>query len=156
MINLIAPVLRMQLGINERHPVVRFVEATDRDAVALSISESMDETAVIEAAAKVLGSESGVEAVNVEGIGAFEIDPVDEKSQGRVAGRVMIVTGAAQGFGLGIAQDLAKEGACVVLADINIGEAENQAEALRKEYGPSRAKAVSMNVTDQASIQSAI
>ncbi len=156
MINLIAPVLRMQLGIKERHPVVRFVEATDRDAVALSVSESMDETAVIEAAAKVLGSESGVEAVNVEGIGAFEIDPVDEKSQGRVAGRVMIVTGAAQGFGLGIAQDLAREGACVVLADINIGEAENQAEALRKEYGPSRAKAVSMNVTDQASIQSAI
>ena len=156
MINLIAPVLRIRLGGNERYPVVRFVEATDRDAVALSVSESMDETAVIEAAAKVLGSESGVEAVNVEGIGAFEIDPVDEKSQGRVAGRVMIVTGAAQGFGLGIAQDLAREGACVVLADINIGEAENQAEALRKEYGPSRAKAVSMNVTDQASIQSAI
>jgi len=156
MINLIAPVLRIRLGGNERYPVVRFVEATDRDAVALSVSESMDETAVIEAAAKVLGSESGVEAVNVEGIGAFEIDPVDEKSQGRVAGGVMIVTGAAQGFGLGIAQDLAREGACVVLADINIGEAENQAEALRKEYGPSRAKAVSMNVTDQASIQSAI
>ena len=156
MINLIAPVLRMQLGINERHPVVRFVEATDRDAVALSISQSMDETAVIEAAAKVLGSESGIETVHVEGIGAFEIDPVDEKSQGRVAGRVMIVTGAAQGFGLGIAQDLAKEGACVVLADINIDEAEKQAEALRKEYGSNRAKAVSMNVTDQASIQSAI
>ena len=156
MINLIAPVLRMQLGINERHPVVRFVEATDRDAVAISISESMDEAAVIEATAKVLGSVVGVESVNVEGIGAFEIDPVDEKSQGRVAGRVMIVTGAAQGFGLGIAKDLAKEGACVVLADINIGEAENQAEALWKEYGPNRAKAVSMNVTDRASIQSAI
>jgi len=156
MINLIAPVLRMQLGTNERYPVVRFVEATDRSAVAFSISESMAETAVIEAAAKALGSESGIESVNVEGIGSFEIDPVDEKSQGRVAGRVMIVTGAAQGFGLGIAQDLAREGACVVLADINIGEAEKQAEALRKEYGPNRAKAVSMNVTDHTSIQSAI
>jgi len=156
MINLIASVLRMQLGGNEQYPVVRFVEATDRSAVALSISESMDETAVIEAAAKVLGSESSIEAVNVEGIGAFEIDSLDEKLQGRVAGRVMIVTGAAQGFGLGIAQDLAKEGASVVLADINIGEAEKQAEALRKEYGPNRAMAVAMNVTDQASIQSAI
>ena len=72
----------------------------------------------------------GVEAVNVEGIGAFEIDPVDEKSQGRVAGRVMIVTGAAQGFGLGIAQDLTKEGACVVLADINIDEAEKKIDVM--------------------------
>ena len=50
MINLIAPVLRIWLGGNERYPVVRFVEATDRDAVALSISQFMDETAVIEAA----------------------------------------------------------------------------------------------------------
>ena len=156
MINLIAPVLRIRLGKDERYPVVRFVEVTDRSAVALSISESMDEVAVIEAATKALGSVAGVEAVSVEGVGAFEIDPVDETSPGRVAGRVLIVTGAAQGFGLGIAQDLAKEGACVVLADINIGEAGKQAEALRKEYGTNRALAVAMNVTDLASIRSAI
>ena len=42
MINLIAPVLRIRLGKDERYPVVRFVEATDRSAVVLSISESMD------------------------------------------------------------------------------------------------------------------
>ncbi len=156
MINLIGPVLRMQLGTDERYPVVRFVEATDRSAVALSISGSMDETDIIEAASKALGSASGVEAVGVDGVGAFEIDPADETSTGRVAGRVLIVTGAAQGFGLGIAQDLANEGACVALADINVNEAENQAEALRKEYGPNRAMAVAMNVTDLASIHSAI
>ena len=156
MINLIGPVLRMQLGTDERYPVVRFVEATDRSAVALSISGSMDETDIIEAASKALGSASGVEAVGVDGVGAFEIDPADETSTGRVAGRVLIVTGAAQGFGLGIAQDLANEGACVALADINVNEAENQAEALRKEYGQNRAMAVAMNVTDSASIRSAI
>jgi len=156
MTNIIGPVLRIRLGRNERYPVVRFVEKTDRSAVTLSIDESMDATTVIEAAIKALDSESAIEAVNVEGIGAFEIDSVDEKSQGRIAGRVMIVTGAAQGFGLGIAQDLAKEGACVVLGDINIGEAEKQAEALLREHGPNRAMAVAMNVTDLASIQSAI
>ena len=59
MINLIGPVLRMQLGRDERYPVVRFVEATDRSAVALSISASMDEAAVIEATAKALDSMSG-------------------------------------------------------------------------------------------------
>jgi len=156
MINLIGPVLRMQLGKDERYPVVRFVEATDRGAVALSISGSMDEAGIIEATSKSLDSGSGVEAVNVEGVGVFEIDPVNETSTGRVAGKVLIVTGAAQGFGLGIAQDLANQGACVVLADINVTEAENQAEALRKEYGQNRAMAVAMNVTDLASIRSAI
>ena len=78
MINLIAPVLRIRLGKDERYPVVRFVEATDRSAVALSISESMDETAVIEATTKALHSVVGVEAVSVEGVGVFELDPVDE------------------------------------------------------------------------------
>ncbi len=156
MVNLIAPVLRVRLGKGERYPVVRFVETTNRSAVTLSISESMDEASVIEAVAQALGSGSNVESVKVEGIGAFEIDPVDEKLQGRMAGRIIIVTGAAQGFGLGIAQDLVKEGASVVLADINIGEAEKQAEALRKKHGPNRAKSVSMNVTDPASIRSAI
>ena len=156
MVNLIAPVLRIRLGKDERYPVVRFVETTNRSAVTLSISESMDEASVIEAVAKALGSGSNVESVKVEGIGAFEIDPVDEKLQGRMAGRLIIVTGAAQGFGLGIAQDLVKEGASVVLADINIGEAEKQAESLRKKHGPNRAKSVSMNVTDPVSIRSAI
>jgi len=156
MINLIGPVLRMHLGKDEGYPVVRFVEATDRSAVALSISKPMDEAGIIATTTKVLGSVSGVEAVSVEGVGIFEVDPMGETSTGRVAGRVMIITGAAQGFGLGIAQDLAKEGACVVLADINVAEAENQAEALRKKYGSNRAMAVAMNVTDLTSIQSAI
>ena len=98
MINLIGPVLRMQLGKDEGYPVVRFVEATGRSAVALSISESMDESGIIAATTKALGSVSGVEAVSVEGVGTFEIDPMDETSTGRVAGRVLIVTGAAQGF----------------------------------------------------------
>ena len=38
---------------------------------------------------------------------------------GRLKGKVAIVTGAAQGFGLEIAQSLAAEGAHVVLTDIN-------------------------------------
>ncbi|SVB54692.1 uncharacterized protein METZ01_LOCUS207546 [marine metagenome] len=156
MINVVGPVLRMQLGKDGRYPVVRFVEQTARTAVALPLSGSMDETGIIEVISKALGSSPGVEAVGVDGVGAFEIDPVDETSTGRVAGKVLIVTGAAQGFGLEIAQDLAKQGACVVLADINDAEANNQAEALRKEYGRDRAMAVAMNVTDLASVRFAI
>ena len=37
---------------------------------------------------------------------------------GRLAGRIAIVTGAAQGFGRGIAEELHKEGATIVIADM--------------------------------------
>ena len=37
----------------------------------------------------------------------------------RMAGKICIVTGAAQGFGKGIAQELYNEGATVVIADMN-------------------------------------
>ena len=39
--------------------------------------------------------------------------------EGRLAGKITVVTGAAQGFGLGIARQLHKEGATVVIADLN-------------------------------------
>ena len=37
--------------------------------------------------------------------------------EGRLAGKITIVTGAAQGFGKGIAEELYKEGATVIIAD---------------------------------------
>ncbi|MHC4882407.1 MAG: SDR family NAD(P)-dependent oxidoreductase [Planctomycetota bacterium] len=154
-INRIAPVLRMLLGQNGQYPIVRFVEKTSLPVVAVTIPESPDEAAVIVAASKSLDGVSDVQAVSVEGMGAFEIGAVADVS-GRVAGKVLIVTGAAQGFGLEIAQDLVSQGAYVVLADINDAEAQKQAELLRQQYGADRAIAVAMNVTDLASIQTAI
>ena len=38
---------------------------------------------------------------------------------GRLAGKIAIVTGAAQGFGYGIAKEMLKEGASIVVADLN-------------------------------------
>ena len=73
-------------------------------------------------------------------------------STGRVAGKVAIVTGAAQGFGLAIAADLVAEGAHVVLADLNAGLAESNARDLEARYGAGRASAVAMNVMDEQSV----
>src|SRR5580704_9954641 len=54
-----------------------------------------------------------------------------ESKQGRLAGKVAIVTGAASGFGAGIAAQFVAEGAKVVIADLN-GEG---AQALAAELG---------------------
>jgi len=70
---------------------------------------------------------------------------------GRMHAKVAIVTGAAQGFGLGIAQGLAAEGAHVVLADLNLDAAQEQADRLVEIHGPGAAMAVRIDVADEAS-----
>lgn len=70
---------------------------------------------------------------------------------GRMSSKVVLVTGAAQGFGLGITTELLSEGAQVVLADLNIELARQQAAELSAQYGPGRAVAVAVNVADEQS-----
>jgi rhamnose utilization protein RhaD (predicted bifunctional aldolase and dehydrogenase)/NAD(P)-dependent dehydrogenase (short-subunit alcohol dehydrogenase family) len=79
-----------------------------------------------------------------------------ERVPGRAAGKVALVTGAAQGFGLGIAADLVAQGAHVVLADLNLPLAEANATDLELRFGRGRAIAIGMNVTDEASVTDGI
>jgi len=66
---------------------------------------------------------------------------------GRLAGKITIVTGAAQGFGKGIAEELYREGATVVVADLN----QTLAQQVAEEMG-SRACAIAVNVSDEESV----
>ena len=75
---------------------------------------------------------------------------------GRMTGKVAMVTGAAQGFGLGITTELLAEGAQVVLADLNIELATKNAAELSNKYGAGRAVAVAVNVSDPDSQLAAI
>ena len=67
--------------------------------------------------------------------------------EGRLAGKITIVTGAAQGFGKGIAEELYKEGATIVIADMN----QPLAEQVAAEMGE-RACAIAVNVSDEESV----
>lgn len=66
---------------------------------------------------------------------------------GRMQGKVALITGAAQGFGLGIAQILHREGAAVMLADYNLLLAQKEAEKLGN-----RAQAVYVDVSREADV----
>jgi len=59
-----------------------------------------------------------------------------------LSNRICLVTGAAQGFGLGIARGLADSGATVVLADLNLEGAQQAAERIDADVGTHRSFAV--------------
>ena len=67
--------------------------------------------------------------------------------EGRLAGKITIVTGAAQGFGRGIAEELYREGATIIIADLNQPLAEEVAASLGE-----RACAIAVNVSDEESV----
>ncbi|MGK3958816.1 bifunctional aldolase/short-chain dehydrogenase [Arthrobacter sp. R4] len=69
------------------------------------------------------------------------------------ATRIALVTGAASGIGKAIATRLAAEGACVVIADLNLENAQAVAEELG---GPDVAIGVQADVTDEAQVSAAI
>ncbi len=70
---------------------------------------------------------------------------------GRLAGKTAFITGSAGGFGAGIAERFVREGATVIVADINL----NGAQAKATELGNS-ALAVEVDVSQSQSVANAI
>ena len=70
----------------------------------------------------------------------------------RLAGRIAIVTGGAQGFGKGIAEAMAAEGAYLAIADLNLEGAAKCAAELNASHGSHRAIAVAADVSDEAAV----
>jgi NAD(P)-dependent dehydrogenase (short-subunit alcohol dehydrogenase family) len=68
---------------------------------------------------------------------------------GRVAGKKVFITGAAQGLGAAMAQGLAAEGAKVALADINFAGVEKLGAELNGAHGAGTAFAYELDVTDE-------
>jgi rhamnulose-1-phosphate aldolase/alcohol dehydrogenase len=70
-----------------------------------------------------------------------------------LATRIAFVTGGGSGIGKAIAQRLAAEGACVVVADLDAAAAETVAQEIG---GPDRAVAVGADVSDGAAVEAAM
>ena len=69
----------------------------------------------------------------------------------QIKGRAAIVTGGGSGIGMGIAKELAKEGASVAVADIKLENAQKVADAITAAGG--KAVAVHVDVCERGSIR---
>lgn len=86
--------------------------------------------------------------MNIEQAAALAAEKVLQRQSGsgRLSGKLAIVTGAAQGFGYGIAREMVNEGATVVIADMNLELAKKSAQELG-------AHALYVNVSDAESVE---
>jgi sorbitol-6-phosphate 2-dehydrogenase len=162
-INIIGPALRGLLADNSEFlKLVSFSHETGSHQKALTIPlpSNPDVPAVLEVIRQAL---TGYQATHntkpttilIPGLGLFTITDNPVKT-GRVAGKIAVVTGAAQGFGLEISKQLVAAGAHVVLLDMNQAGAAAAAQELCKQFGAGRAIGLAANVTDPASMEAAL
>jgi rhamnose utilization protein RhaD (predicted bifunctional aldolase and dehydrogenase)/NAD(P)-dependent dehydrogenase (short-subunit alcohol dehydrogenase family) len=108
--------------------------------------------------AQSFGGEHPMEQAWIDFIDNWEVENYRRKvaataSKGRVEGKTIIVTGAAQGFGEGIARELMAQGANIVVADLNEVTGEKTAASFNEKAGANKAIFVKTNVADMASLQ---
>jgi sorbitol-6-phosphate 2-dehydrogenase len=97
---------------------------------------------------------AGAARVTIDALGTYAAEFA--AAPGRAAGKVAVVTGAAQGFGFEIAADLAAQGAWVALADINTDGVNAAAAKINAACGRAAALGVAVNVADADSLKAAL
>ncbi|MDR3309615.1 MAG: SDR family NAD(P)-dependent oxidoreductase, partial [Tannerella sp.] len=126
--------------------------------IILDVYEDMMRIAEI---AQSFGGEHPMTQAQIDFIDNWEVENYRRKvsagkSSGRVENKIIIVTGAAQGFGEGIARCLIREGANIVVADLNEEVGRKTAASLSSEARSNKAIFVKTNVADTASLQQLI
>ena len=149
MLTKILPALRGLMANHQYLPRLKRVEPTGKEPlVSLPTGCSV---ALAELREQV---PAGSKRVTIDTLGTYEAEFV--KGHGRAAGKVAVVTGAAQGFGFEIAADLAAQGAWVALADINVDGVNAAAAKINAACGREAAIGVAVNVADIDSLHAAL
>ena len=126
--------------------------------IILDVYEDMMKIADI---AQSFGGEHPMTPKQIDFIDNWEVENYRRKisagnASGRVDNKTIIITGAAQGFGEGIAECLLKEGANIIIADLNEEAGNATAEKFSALCKSNRVLFVKTNVADTYSLQKLI
>ena len=140
----IIPKIRMLMMEDDNKGILRLSEggAGDADISSGGLGELID---------KLKTASRKPSSVYMDGVGLLRF--IKKPGGGRLDQKISIVTGSAQGFGRGIAEEMAKNGAYVVIADINRDLAESVSGDLNARYGEGSALAVRVDVSDEDSVR---
>lgn len=149
------PALRMACMGDDASGILHWKEAGDGEVTAATPEAAMDEIRAFRAQ-----NGRAPKSLKIEGLGSFSFgssvtEALGESGTvgGRLANKISIVTGSAQGFGYGIAVEMLQEGANVVIADLNMDLAQQKATELCEQFGQGRALAVGVDVSNEESVQ---
>lgn len=137
MIN-IAPKIRMLLMGEDNKGTLKFTEGSKNDA-----------DIIINDVSELKGKKANKVYVENVGLFTFSNNPTNK----RLDQKISIVTGSAQGFGKGIAEEMVKNGAFVVIADLNFDLASAVSKELNSQYGENATIPVKVDVGNEESIQ---
>ncbi len=155
MVSIALPVLRGLLADGTTLPILSLVDAAPAGAIKLpAIPADADAAAIAALWRPVVEANAKAAAFEIEGIGA--VRATRPCTCGRAGGKVCFVTGAAQGFGNQIAADLAKQGALLVLADINETGVKAAADAMNADHGSQCAIGIKVDVSNPESMAEAV
>lgn len=156
MLTIALPVLRGLLADGTALPILSISDsAASEGAVKLPAAPAESDAAAIAALwAPVVKANAAAGVFAIDGLGTVAV--TRPCKCGRAGGKVCFVTGAAQGFGNQIAADLAKQGALLVLADINEAGVKAAAEAMNAASGSACAIGIKVDVADPVSMAAAV
>ncbi|TLX74646.1 SDR family NAD(P)-dependent oxidoreductase [Labilibacter sediminis] len=168
----ILPALRMILS-QDKINVAKVYEEFEASLVQLEVSAQGEAKETIDQLKKEVESykeEKGCfpNVIDLKGVGVvvvaetpYEIDclvaqkPVDKAKlvNGRASGKTAIITGGAQGFGGGLVELMMKDGANVIIADLNEEKGKEFASELNKGAGANKACFVKVDVSSPDSVK---
>jgi len=133
----------------------------DNAAQATIIKEVFEDAMKISWLSESFGGQHFMTPAQINFIDTWEVENYRRKvsagaAAGRVENKVCIVTGAAQGFGEGIARIMKENGGNIVVADLNETVGQATADSLNAIKNSSRAIFVKTNVADMDSLKSLI
>jgi len=138
---MIAPKLRMLMSEGKDIGILNFIKGKPEDAEIIIEKNELSKA-------------KGKQKVYVTGVGLFALaTPITNK---RLSGKIAAVTGSAQGFGKELAKDIALNGACVVISDLNYLLAKQTANEINALVGGKLAFAIETDVTCEKSVENMV